>query len=273
VGAAEAVAVVGLRGVGLVVASCLAGPQRRVLALEADRARALALREGRLPFFEPGLEAKFREAVGCGWLEVTSDPESLEGDVLCVGAHPDDLPELPDVLACAAPGVVVALQAPVPVGTADRLRQQVLELRGPEFPFGVVSNPLVLRRGYAVPDFLRPRALVVGGEPRWAVERVADLYRGTSTLILRTDLRTAESCGWTGVALPSAVAELVERVRRHCGEDVDFDVVLRASLGSLADLARTRHLQDRAWVSPAPTPEPATSQTGQTPAPAGLTAS
>ncbi|GBD29179.1 UDP-glucose 6-dehydrogenase [bacterium HR32] len=269
---AEAVAVVGLRGVGLVVASCLAGPQRRVLALEVDRARYLALREGRLPFFEPGLEARFREAMGCGWLEVTSDPASLKANLVCVGAHPDEVPELADVLAFAEPGLVVALQAPVPLATADRLRRQILELRGPEFSFGVVSNPLVLRRGFAVPDFLRPRAVVLGGEPRWAVDRVADLYRGSSALVLRTDLRTAESCGWTGVALPSAVADLVERVRRHCGEDVDFDVVLRASLGGLADLARTRHLQGPAWGFPAAAPEPDRSCSGQTPASVGLAA-
>ncbi len=268
--APEAVAVVGLRGVGLVVASCLASPQRRVRALEADRARFLALREGRLPFFEPGLEARFREALDCGWLQLESDPASLEADLLCVGAHPNELPELADVLACAAPGVVIALQAPTPLGTADRLRQQIVEFRGPEFPFGVVSNPLVLRRGCAIADFQRPRVLVLGGEPPWAVDRVAALYRGSSTLMLRTDLRTAESCGWTEVVLPSAAAELVERVRGHCGETVDFEVVLRASLTRMAELARTRYLQGPADGLSATAAGHDSSQAGRTLDPVGL---
>ncbi len=237
------VVVVGLEGAGLVVASCLAGPQRRVVAVEPDPARRSALRRGRLPYFEPGLDALFREAVGCGWLEVVDEPEPGQPWVVCVGTHPTALAGFDRLVEQLPARSVVALQAPVPVGTAEQVRARLRERKGAEFPAAVVSNPLLLRRGQAVPDLSRPRWVLVGGEEPWAVEAVANLFRGRGAVLVRTDLRTAEAAGWVAEALPGALGSLVEAVRALAESwQVDFDTLRRTVLSEVVEGAVRRSL-------------------------------
>ena len=239
------VVVLGLEATGLVVASCLAGPACPVVAVEPDRVRRQALQQGRLPFFEPGLEALFREAVGCGWLELVDEPPSC-ARVFCVATDPPD-PAVEALLARATAGSVLALQVPVPVGTAERLEDRVRELRGAESAVGVVSNPLLLRRGQAVRDFLRPRWVLLGGEWRWAVDAVADLYRGTGALVVRTDHRTAEATGQLAEDLPEAYAAVLDQFRRLSESwGADFELLRRLVLSEVTDGAFRRYVHTAA---------------------------
>ena len=56
----------------------------------------------------------------------------------------------------------------------------------------MVANPEFLREGTAVNDFMVPSLLVVGGENRKAVEKVAGLYAGLPVEACLVTLRTAE---------------------------------------------------------------------------------
>ncbi len=238
----RAVAVVGTGGAGLVVASCLAGPERPVVAVEPDRARRAALRQGRLPFFEPGLEALFREALGCGWLELVDEPPTQQPTVYCLPEGLGGPGGLDHLVGRAREGSVLVLQAPGPVGTARWLQDRVRERRGHP-AVAVVSNPLLLRRGQAVRDFLRPAWVLLGGEEAWAVEAVASLYRGRGALVVRTDCRTAEAAGAVASALPGAFAFLLEEVRRLTESwGADFEVICRLVLPALVEGSRRRYV-------------------------------
>ncbi|MCS7234672.1 MAG: hypothetical protein RMM30_01645 [Armatimonadota bacterium] len=236
------VAVVGLQATGLVVASCLAGPHRPVVAVEPDRLRRGLLQQGRLPFFEPGLEPLFREAVGCGWLEV-ADQLPTRGRLVCLGEDPQGAPWLEALLTRVTPGAVLVVQAAVPVGTADALRAQLRRLRGDGFSAVVVSNPLLLRRGQAVRDFLRPRWVVLGGDERWAVDAVAQLYRGSGAVLVRTDHRTAEAVGRVADALPGAFGSLLQAAREASEAwGVDFELLRRLVLTEVTEGAFRRYV-------------------------------
>jgi UDPglucose 6-dehydrogenase len=255
----RAVVVVGLQATGLVVASCLADPLRPVVAVEWDPSRRAALRQGRLPFFEPGLEPLFREALGCGWLQVADDAPTTEPALFCVAC---DLqaPPLSALLARARAGSVLVLQSPGPPGTADSLRGRIRNLRGASFPFGVVTNPLLLRRGQAVRDFLRPRWVLLGGDEPWALEAVASLYRGRGAPLVRTDHRTAEAAGAVAESLPAALRSLLETVRTVSESwGADFEVVRRLVLPALVEASGSRYVHsllrrpDRLQEEPLPT--------------------
>ncbi len=252
------VVVVGVEASGLVVASCLAGPSRHVLAVEPDRARRAALRRGCLPFFEPGLEPLFREALGCGWLELAEDPPS-DAALWCVATDPRRQPWADNLVSRPEPDSVLALQTPVPVGTAQWLQHRLRERRGEGFPAGVVSNPLLLRRGQAVRDFLRPRWVLLGGDHRWAVDAVAELYRGTGALLVRTDHRTAEAAAQLADALPGVFASLLDAARERAEAwGADFELLRRLVLSEAVDGAfrryvhglahRPAHPRDRALI-------------------------
>ena len=83
------VAVVGNGYVGTVLAACLAKLGRRVVGLEIDRRKLEQLSQGRVPFFEPGLEDLVAEGLRSGRLRFTDDTGDAvaSSDVifLCVG--------------------------------------------------------------------------------------------------------------------------------------------------------------------------------------------
>jgi GDP-mannose 6-dehydrogenase len=85
--------------------------------------------------------------------------------------------------------LIVAVRSTVFPGTCEELAAQCL---GADDRFTVVSNPEFLREGNAVRDFLEPSLLVVGGDCRSAVEKVAELYRRLGTEACLVSLRTAE---------------------------------------------------------------------------------
>lgn len=233
----------GLGGIGLVVASFLAGPKRLVVAVEPDRARRTALRQGRLPFFEPGLEGLFQDALGCGWLELMDEAPVEQPALYCLAEPVCQPTPLAGLVERVPEGSVLVLQAPCGVGTAEGLKDKVREMRGDRSHVGVVSNPLLLRRGQAVQDFLRPGWVLVGGDEPWAVEAVASMYRGGGALVVRTDYRTAEAAAAVAEALPGAFASLLREVRCLAGSwGADLDVVCRWVLPTVVGESRRRYL-------------------------------
>ena len=74
------VAVVGNGYVGTVLAACLAKLGRRVVGLEIDRRKLEQLSQGRVPFFEPGLEDLVAEGL-------RSNPHIAWDDVIAFAAE------------------------------------------------------------------------------------------------------------------------------------------------------------------------------------------
>jgi UDPglucose 6-dehydrogenase len=198
------VAVVGAGYVGLVTGASLALIGHRVTCVDTDGGRVAGLREGRLPFYEPGLGELVARGVGAGRLSFTERLDEAVGlaDVafIAVGTPQgeDGAADLSNVSAVArgigralarsgrrrGRPLVVANKSTVPVGSGDYVSGVVregaeeaggFEAQG-EVPFGVASNPEFLREGSAVYDSLFPDRIVVGAEEAWVVEVMRGLY-------------------------------------------------------------------------------------------------
>ena len=72
-------AVVGAGYVGLVTGASLALIGHRVTCVDRDGGRVAGLREGRLPFYEPGLEELVARGVGAGRLSFTERLDEAVG--------------------------------------------------------------------------------------------------------------------------------------------------------------------------------------------------
>jgi len=157
------VTVVGTGYVGLVTGACLADAGNSVFCLDLDERKIGLLKQGKIPIFEPGLEAIVQRNEQAGRLRFSTDvPASIahgELQIVAVGTPPgeDGSADLQHVVAAARSigrhmqgYKVVATKSTVPVGTADKIRlaiEEELKRRGARVDFSVVSNPEFLKGG------------------------------------------------------------------------------------------------------------------------------
>jgi UDPglucose 6-dehydrogenase len=210
------------------------------------------LQSGGVPIHEPGLEPMIRRNVAAGRLRFTTDVDSAVGHAnvqfIAVGTpsrRGDGHADLSYVFAAAEEiaealtgYTVVVTKSTVPVGTADRVRatiSQVLESRGIEVPFDVVSNPEFLKEGAAVEDCLKPDRIIVGASSERAVSMLRSLYapfnRSHDRMVVM-DERSAELTKYaanamlaTKISFMNEIANIAERV----GADVEL---VRQGIGS-----------------------------------------
>ena len=194
------VAVFGAGYVGLVTGACFAELGHEVVVRDVVEAKIDALREGRVPIHEPGLDeliARNGERLGF----TTEVAEAVEGaDVVyvAVGTPPTysgdaDLSavwtvvdELPDVDR----RIVVAMKSTVPVGTGRAVRHR-LDDRGLA-NVGYVSNPEFTAEGTAVRDFMEPDRIVIGAFDPADGDLIEALHEGIDAPIVRCDVPSAE---------------------------------------------------------------------------------
>ncbi len=229
------VAMIGAGYVGLVSATCFSEFGFSVTCVDADPERIAALRAGRIPIYEPGLEALLTANVAAERLSFTEDIAEavLAADVvmLAVGTpsrRGDGHADLSFVFeaACQVADAldgytVVATKSTVPVGTGREIARVIRERR-PDAAFDVVSNPEFLREGSAIEDFMRPDRVVVGVESERAQAVMRALYRPLfliETPVLFTSLETAELIKYaancflaTKIAFINEIADLCERL-------------------------------------------------------------
>jgi UDPglucose 6-dehydrogenase len=202
------IAMIGTGYVGLVSGACFADFGHDVMCIDKDEAKIETLNGGRMPIYEPGLEAIVARNVEAGRLSFAS--EGLEAvraaDVVFIAVgtpsrRGDGYADLSYVYAAAEEiarvidgFTVVVTKSTVPVGTGDEIEAIIRRAR-PEAQFAVVSNPEFLREGAAIEDFKRPDRIIVGLEDERARPVMAELYRPLNlneTPIMFTDRRAAE---------------------------------------------------------------------------------
>ena len=246
------VTVFGSGYVGLVTGACLADVGNHVLCVDVDEEKVRNLKDGRIPIYEPGLEAMIADAVEEGRIDFTTDIEQAvahaEIQFIAVGTPPDEdgSADLQYVLAVAesigrymTAGKIIVDKSTVPVGTGDRVRERVSEVltaRGLDLEFQVVSNPEFLKEGAAIDDFLKPDRIVVGTDSDYAAERMRELYAPFSRShekLVQMDVRSAELTKYaanamlaTKISFMNELANLaeklgadIERVRLGIGSD------------------------------------------------------
>ena len=246
------VTVFGTGYVGLVQGAVLADVGHDVVCVDIDAAKVAALQAGQMPIHEPGLAPIVQGNQAAGRLRFTTDAAEgvAHGDLifLAVGTPPDEdgSADLQHVLAVArtiathmaAPKVIVN-KSTVPVGTADKVAEavrSVLQQRGADIDFNVVSNPEFLKEGAAVADCKRPDRIVIGTDSPAAEAQLRALYapfNRNHDKIVVMDVKSAELTKYaanamlaTKISFINEIANLAERlgadieaVRRGIGSD------------------------------------------------------
>jgi len=217
--AMPSVAILGSGYVGLCTGVVLAEHGHDVTLVDVDPERVEAVRSGRPPFHEPGLERALRAQLGEGRLAATTHTaaavHAAEVTLLCVGTPTDDdgsadlsaveqaardvgdaLAEDPDggehvlaVKSTVPPGTtedVVAPAARAPLDDPDRVR--------------VAMTPEFLREGSALADARDPDKVVVGARDEATREALASLWDVDAPTVL-VEPGTAELIKYANNAL------------------------------------------------------------------------
>jgi len=202
----------GIGYVGLVQAAVFAEAGYHVLCVDIDTEKIANLKAGKIPIYEPGLEALVRDNVNSLHLQFTADPKEGVGfsplQFIAVGtpADEDGSADLRHVLTVARtiaqhmeqPKTIV-IKSTVPVGTGDKVRAAIelgLHERGrADLMFDVASNPEFLKEGSAVADCMKPERIIVGTDNPQIEQQLRELYapfNRNHEKIIAMDIRSAE---------------------------------------------------------------------------------
>jgi UDPglucose 6-dehydrogenase len=204
-----------------------------VIGLDVDDTKINQLRNGEVPFFEPGLPELLAKHIEGGRLSFTTSYSEVAdfADVhfVCVGTPQRkdslaaDVGYVEAAFASLAPHldrkVLVVGKSTVPVGTAVRMQEILLDL-APCQDVEIAWSPEFLREGFAVEDTLRPDRLVFGVQSPWAESQLRAAFApviASGTPVVITDFATAElvkvaanSFLATKISFINAMAEVCE---------------------------------------------------------------
>ncbi|MFL6514987.1 MAG: UDP-glucose dehydrogenase family protein [Chthoniobacterales bacterium] len=198
-------AIIGSGYVGLVTGACFADVGHNVLCVDNDPAKVEALRSGKVPIYEPGLEEVINRNVSARRLQFSGDiKEAVDKSQIIFIAVPT--PQKPngdadlsyiEKVAREIAGVlqsyrVIVDKSTVPVKTGQKVAESIKRYNRHNADFDVVSNPEFLREGCAVRDLMQPDRIVIGAQSERAIALMKKVYEPFMAPILVTDINSAE---------------------------------------------------------------------------------
>jgi UDPglucose 6-dehydrogenase len=236
------VCVIGTGYVGLVTGACFAEFGVSVICADKDAAKIESLQAGKIPIYEPGLDALVARNVEQGRLSFTTEtPDAIKASLVVFIAVQTPTLEGGGTDLRAVEGVareigralngykVVVTKSTVPVGATQRVKELIreeLEAASRDESFSVASNPEFLREGAAIGDFMRPDRVVIGAEDDAARAILRDLYRPlylNETPFVFTNVATSELTKYAANAFLATKISFINEFANLC-ETVGGDV-------------------------------------------------
>jgi UDPglucose 6-dehydrogenase len=217
--------------VGLVTAAVFADLGNKVWVIGHTPEKIENLKKGIIPIYEPGLDELVKRNVEAGRLLFTLDYDGVaESDVvfIAVGTPPKptgeaDLSVVFEVAKKVGEHLdgytVVITKSTVPVGTNEKVREIIEEVKGHKAEFDIASVPEFLREGQAISDTQRPDRIVIGTDKQRAQDVLVELHKPIEGQLVLTNIPTAEMIKYasnaflaTKISFANAIAQLSEKV-------------------------------------------------------------
>jgi len=199
------IAIIGSGYVGLVTGACFAEVGHEVICVDNDERKVKALRNGKVPIYEPGLEQLVQRNVSAHRLHFSGSIEegvdNSEVVFIAVPTPPQidgsvDLTYIERVAREIASVLkeyrVIVDKSTVPVKTGEKVADTIRRYNKVNVDFDVVSNPEFLREGCAVADLLEPDRIVIGSNSERALAIMKKVYEPFMAPIMVTDINSAE---------------------------------------------------------------------------------
>ena len=248
------IVMIGSGYVGLVSGTCFSEFGFQVTCVDKDIKKINQLKQGKIPIFEPGLEALVEKNKKAGRLEFTSNigKSVKKADLVFIAVgtperRGDGHADLRYVFEAAEEVAkhlnnytVIVTKSTVPVGTGRKISKIIKKIR-PDIDFDVASNPEFLREGSAINDFMRPDRVIVGTNSEKAIEKINLLYRPLYLIekpVIFTTIETAELTKYASnaflaikVSYINQIADVCEKVGANV-HDISIGMGLDNRIGS-----------------------------------------
>ena len=233
------IACIGTGFVGVVTASVLAKLGHHVIGLDIDSAKVESLRQGIVPFFEPGLQDLLLQTQQTGNLSFTTDYEEAIKDseivMIMVGTPTanDGSADLTYVYAASeslAPhlkdGSIVIIKSTVPPGTNAKVRELIQKKT--TVSFELASVPEFLKEGTAVEDTLHPDRIVIGVENELTKQKLTILHEPLTTNIITMSPESAQMCKYAANNYLATRITFINQIADLCEQNgADIEQVIR----------------------------------------------
>jgi len=240
------ISVIGTGYVGLVTGACFAGSGNNVICVDIDQEKINSLKEGRVTFYEPGLEDIVKKNIKEERLHFTTDLDyAIKNSLvvlIAVGTPPRedgsaDTSAVIDVARSIGKSLdeykVIVTKSTVPVGTTELIRDEIRKITDQNFD--VASNPEFLKEGAAVEDFMKPDRVLIGVENQSTGELLKELYAPfmrSMDRALVVSIRSSELAKYTANAMLATRISFMNEIANLC-EVVGANISeVRVAIGS-----------------------------------------
>ncbi|MCB1107254.1 MAG: UDP-glucose/GDP-mannose dehydrogenase family protein [Chlamydiia bacterium] len=201
------IVVIGVGYVGLVTGSCFAEMGHHVTCIDIDQEKIEKLKEGNIPFYEPGLKELTERNQKEKRLEFSTDYKKVEKGDICfisVGTPEGeegfcDLSQVKNAAISIAKHLkeeaVIVNKSTAPVGTVKMLKKLIQDHLEDKVSFDIVSCPEFLKEGSAIEDCMKPDRIIIGSDSERASRILHRLYSSFTfnhDRILIMDIESAE---------------------------------------------------------------------------------
>src|SRR6056300_414629 len=208
---------IGTGYVGLVSGVCFSDLGNDVICVDKDLSKINDLKDGKIPIYDPGLDALVKKNIKNHRLNFSTD---LKNSV--------------------KKSDIILTKSTVPVTTGDEMEKILLKSNSRN-KFSVVSNPEFLREGEAIRDFIYPDRVVVGSNDKKSSRILKNLYTPLITKgakYINTSRRAAELIKYasnaflaTKITFINELANLCEKTNINV-DDISIGMGLDQRIGS-----------------------------------------
>ena len=242
------IGIIGLGFVGLSFGSVLASKGHSVIGVDIDKEKLKKIKDGVIPFYEPGLQSILKKALKkdlkvsssisdvekCSLIFVTvGTPQKRNGEIdLAVVKNVID--KIGKLLSKTQHKPIIIIKSTVIPGTTRDVILSILQrVSGKKVgkDFGLVTNPEFLRETMAVHDTLYPHVIVLGGDNNSFLKKVKRFYYNLhhNVPIVLTNYGTAEIIKYANNSFLATKISFINQIASICEEipDANIDDVAR----------------------------------------------
>ena len=228
------IAVIGAGYVGLVTGLGFAQLGHHIHFIDLDKDKVSKLKNGEIPFFEPGIDQLISDEEINGRLTFSSNysEELREVDIvfICVQTPEGDREEsnleflynsLDSTRKSIGKDTIICIKSTFPPTVLTEFKDQ-LDKAG-----SLVFNPEFLREGSALHDFSNPDRIVIGGSEQSSLDIIINLYKDFNSEIILTDAVTALLIKYLSNAyLPMRLSFVNEALQLGDALDADIPILI-----------------------------------------------